>query len=190
MNGLRERKKAETRQAISDVATRLFEARGFEAVTVAEIAAAANVSAKTVFNYFPAKEDLFFDAEDAVRDALVAAVPEVRALLLGGPVLGALDCRWEDFHGDLYERMRVWTATEQASPALRTRRLVITNSWVAPLSAAIHPAWASMLVGLINLRNDTFARALLAGHDAKKIQSRLRATIGPGLDTLWHSPSA
>src|SRR4051794_24040779 len=159
MNGLRERKKAATRQAISDVATRLFEARGFEAVTVAEIAAAANVSAKTVFNYFPAKEDLFFDAEDAVRDALVAAVPDVRPLLLDGPILGSLECRWEDFHGELYERMRAWTATEYASPALRARRLVITNSWVAPLAVASGLAgWAAMLVGLVNLRNETFAR--------------------------------
>jgi AcrR family transcriptional regulator len=185
-DGLRERKKAETRQAISDVATRLFEARGFDAVTVAEIAAAANVSTKTVFNYFPAKEDLFFDAEDAVRDALVAAAPDVRALMLDGPVLGALDCRWADFHGDLYERMRIWTATEHASPALRARRLVITDSWVAPLSIAVGvPAWGAMLVGLINLRNDTFARALLAGLDAKKIHFHLRTTVGPGLDLLW-----
>jgi AcrR family transcriptional regulator len=186
---LRERKKAELRQTISDVATRLFEARGFDAVTVAEIAAAANVSAKTVFNYFPAKEDLFFDAEDAVRDALVAAAPNVRPLLLDGPVLGALDCTWDDFHGELYERMRIWTATEYASPALRARRLVITNSWVPPLAiAAGTPGWAAMCVGLINLRNETFARALLAEQPARKIHTLLRATIGPSLDKLWHSP--
>ncbi|MFF4257392.1 TetR/AcrR family transcriptional regulator [Streptomyces sp. NPDC001663] len=59
--GLRERKKRQTRQYISDVATGLFVERGFDAVTVAEIADAANVSVNTVYNYFPAKEDLFFD---------------------------------------------------------------------------------------------------------------------------------
>ncbi|MDB4973547.1 MAG: transcriptional regulator, TetR family [Myxococcaceae bacterium] len=59
--GLRELKKRETRQTISDVATRLFQARGFESVSVNEIAAAAQVSKMTVFNYFPRKEDLYFD---------------------------------------------------------------------------------------------------------------------------------
>lgn len=59
--GLRERKKAETRRLISDTATMLFALRGFDNVSVAEVAAAANVSTKTVFNYFPRKEDLFLD---------------------------------------------------------------------------------------------------------------------------------
>ena len=74
MAGLRQRKKAATRQGISDAATRLFEARGFEAVTLAEIAAAADVAQKTIWNYFGSKEELFFDAEPAVLAALVAAV--------------------------------------------------------------------------------------------------------------------
>ncbi|MFJ8692711.1 TetR/AcrR family transcriptional regulator [Streptomyces roseolilacinus] len=65
--GLRERKKRRTRQHISDVATALFLERGFDAVTIAEIAEAADVSVNTVYNYFPAKEDLFLDrGEDAV----------------------------------------------------------------------------------------------------------------------------
>lgn len=63
MTGLRERKKQQTRQRISDIATGLFLERGFDAVTVAEIADAAEVSVNTVYNYFPAKEDLFFDRE-------------------------------------------------------------------------------------------------------------------------------
>ena len=68
--GLRERKKRQTRQYISDVATGLFLERGFDAVTVAEIAEAANVSVNTVYNYFPAKEDLFFDRSAGVSDRL------------------------------------------------------------------------------------------------------------------------
>ena len=59
--GLRETKKLATRQQIADVAMRLFVQRGFDRVTVAEVAAEAGVSEKTVFNYFPTKEDLFFD---------------------------------------------------------------------------------------------------------------------------------
>lgn len=68
--GLRERKKRQTRQYISDVATGLFLERGFEAVTVAEVADAANVSVNTVYNYFPAKEDLFLDRSKGVIDRL------------------------------------------------------------------------------------------------------------------------
>ncbi|MEU2063859.1 helix-turn-helix domain-containing protein [Streptomyces sp. NPDC013455] len=68
--GLRERKKRQTRQYISDVATGLFLERGFEAVTVAEIAEAANVSVNTVYNYFPAKEDLFLDRSAGMADRL------------------------------------------------------------------------------------------------------------------------
>ncbi len=63
--GLRERKKRQTRQHISDVATGLFLERGFDAVTIAEVAEAADVSVNTVYNYFPAKEDLFLDRSKA-----------------------------------------------------------------------------------------------------------------------------
>jgi AcrR family transcriptional regulator len=65
--GLRDRKKEATRQAISNVATRLFVERGFDNVSVADIADEADVARKTVFNYFPRKEDLVFDREEEVR---------------------------------------------------------------------------------------------------------------------------
>src|SRR5262245_3502862 len=76
--GLRERRKRLTRQTISDVATMLIAERGFDNVTVAEIAAAANVSKMTVFNYFPRKEDLVFDRQDEMIEFLERAVRERR----------------------------------------------------------------------------------------------------------------
>ena len=88
--GLRERKKRETRQLISDIATRLFAERGFDEVTIDEVAAAANVSKMTVFNYFARKEDLLFDrgkdAQELARAALLgrgslAPVPALRRLV-------------------------------------------------------------------------------------------------------------
>ncbi|CCP12205.1 HTH-type transcriptional regulator betI [Stenotrophomonas maltophilia SKK35] len=68
--GRREQRKAETRQAISDVATELIIRRGFEAVSMSEIAEAAGVSRKTVFNYFASKEDLVFDRDEEARALL------------------------------------------------------------------------------------------------------------------------
>jgi AcrR family transcriptional regulator len=72
--GLRERKKQETREQIARVAMKLFLERGFDAVTVAEVAEAAGVSEKTVFNYFPAKEDLVFPDGEARWAALLDGI--------------------------------------------------------------------------------------------------------------------
>ncbi|WP_298876018.1 TetR/AcrR family transcriptional regulator [uncultured Microbacterium sp.] len=72
--GRRERKKAATRKAISDAATQLFVERGFDEVSIREVADAADVSPTTVFAHFPQKEALVFDEDDAQRDMLVAAV--------------------------------------------------------------------------------------------------------------------
>lgn len=70
---LRERKKALVRQAIIEHAKRLFEARGYDHVTVAEIADAANISVKTLFTYFRSKEDLLFQDSD-LMDAILGAL--------------------------------------------------------------------------------------------------------------------
>ncbi len=76
MAQLRELKKQQTRQTISDAATVLFIERGFEQTTIADIAAAAGVSKMTVTNYFPHKEDLFFDAADLIVDGPARTVDE------------------------------------------------------------------------------------------------------------------
>ena len=72
--GLRERKKQKTREEIFEAARELFGKRGFESVTVAEVARAADVSQVTVFNYFPTKEDLFYSRLEAFEEELLASV--------------------------------------------------------------------------------------------------------------------
>jgi AcrR family transcriptional regulator len=104
-SGLRERKKQATRRLIADIATGLFLARGFDNVTVAEVAEAANVSKMTVFNYFPRKEDLFLDrladqladlteviVHRAPGESVVTAVRRYQHELLdaGHPLSGAI----------------------------------------------------------------------------------------------------
>ena len=80
--GLRERKKRQVRQRISNVATALFLVHGFDNVTVAEVAAAAEVSEQTVFNYFPTKESLFFDRSEPMIRTVADAVRQRRDIPL------------------------------------------------------------------------------------------------------------
>jgi len=74
--GLRERKKQETWRSIAETARRLFKERSFDAVTVDDIAREAHVSRKTVFNYFPTKEDLFFSGMEVFEAQLLDAIRE------------------------------------------------------------------------------------------------------------------
>ncbi|HZX39417.1 MAG TPA: TetR family transcriptional regulator [Streptomyces sp.] len=82
--GLRERKKRQTYQAISDAAIALFLKKGFDRVSVAEVAAAADISKPTLFRYFPAKEDLalhrFADHEDEAARVVAARPPGISPL--------------------------------------------------------------------------------------------------------------
>ncbi|MBS2537407.1 TetR/AcrR family transcriptional regulator [Catenulispora sp. NF23] len=85
-DGLRERKKRQTREEIANVATMMFAERGFENVTIAEVATAVGVAKMTVTNHFPLKEDLVFDRAEHIVHGLpeaIAARPE------GEPVLAA-----------------------------------------------------------------------------------------------------
>jgi AcrR family transcriptional regulator len=72
--GLRERKKALMRQLISDTATLMFLERGFDEVRVSEVAAACDVSEKTIYNYFPTKESLLLDREEESTNQLRRAL--------------------------------------------------------------------------------------------------------------------
>jgi AcrR family transcriptional regulator len=72
--GLRELKKARTRRLIAEVAARLFAERGYEHVAVSDVAAEAELSEQTVYNYFPSKEHLVIDRDQDVQDALVSLI--------------------------------------------------------------------------------------------------------------------
>jgi AcrR family transcriptional regulator len=138
--GLRERKKRETRQRISDIAMGLFMARGFDDVTVAEVARAADVSVNTVFNYFPAKEDLFADRQDLVVDLAARVLRErwpgesvVRAFRRD--FMDALDTRhWRyglNLGADIFARI------VSASPALVARLRLIHEEREQALAQAL-----------------------------------------------------
>ena len=73
-SGRRERKKARTRQTLADAALRLFLKRGFDQVTVAEIAEAADVAVSTLFAHYPTKESLLFSRDATIGAGFVEAV--------------------------------------------------------------------------------------------------------------------
>jgi AcrR family transcriptional regulator len=138
---LRERKKEQTRRQIAETARRLFGERGFEQVTVAEIARAAEVSTQTVFNYFPTKEDLVYWRLGAFEAELLAAVRErgehepalaafKRFLLAQRGLLGEAD-------PGAYEQLAALTRTIVESPALRAREQQILEGYTATLAAEL-----------------------------------------------------
>ena len=138
--GLRARKKAAMREAISNVATRLFIERGFDNVTITDIAAEADVSRLTVFNYFPRKEDLFFDREGEA-EALIAAALANRAT--GEAPLTVLHrlVRTLIEHGHPFTRVtpgvvHFWN-TVRKSPALSARGRELRNEFAEWLAKAL-----------------------------------------------------
>ena len=137
--GLRARKKAKTRLAIADVATGLFIERGFDHVTVADVAAASEVSLATIFNYFETKEDLFFDRE---ADLIAAVCQVVRERRAGEAIVPAFHRAFRDaidtvLPGLIERDVARFLATIDASPALRARARLGLEKAETQLAAAI-----------------------------------------------------
>ncbi|SER06616.1 TetR/AcrR family transcriptional regulator [Microlunatus flavus] len=139
LTGRRERKKARTRTSISDAATRLFLERGFEQVTVKEIADAADVSPTTVFAHFPTKESLVFDEDPQQQADLVAAVRERPP---GQSVLDALETHlvnelthrgYDDHELEVFVDMvnRTPALREHQRRLLRLREVALTDAIMA-----------------------------------------------------------
>jgi len=172
---LRERKKRATRQRISNVATDLFKARGFDGVSVAEVARAAEVSTMTVFNYFPRKEDLFLDRIPEAVEVLSGAVRHRAPGETPLAALRRLSLELRDQHHPLAGPNDAFPAFWQVvidSPALRARAREGLEEIENALSDALaetapdipDPALAAaLIVAAYRSVYVTTARRLLAG---------------------------
>jgi AcrR family transcriptional regulator len=137
--GLRERKKQQTRKQIFDAAHRLFKKRGFDSVTVAEIAREADVSEVTVFNYFPTKEDLFYGGMQFFEEQLIEAV---RSRARGESALAAFRRRLLEGADRLDSKERIDAIKKAAqaistSPALVSRERNIVDRYTRQLAAVL-----------------------------------------------------
>jgi AcrR family transcriptional regulator len=183
--GLRELKKEQTRQLITDTAWRLFAERGFDRVSVAEIAREARVAEATVFNYFPTKEDLFYSRLESFGTQLADAVRDRPA---GEPVLaafrralladGGLLAQAETGDQDALARLRAVNRMISASPALLAREQQAMSRNAASLAAML-AAETGASTG--DLRPQVVANALLGVQRAlfDYVRGRLQADDEP-----------
>ena len=195
--GLRERKKRAARQAIATAARRLFAERGFDAVTVAEVAVAADVSEKTVFNHFPKKEDLAFAGREEGIALLVAAITERTPGTSVLDVFRALTTTvMDDFVAPGDEDLLTVARIIRNSRTLQERLTVGWESGAAAVTAAIAETSGAAdddLVPAIVARTlwwthrSIFLMALhglLAEEDREQLVVRLRAAADRAYDQL------
>ncbi|MEO3867833.1 TetR/AcrR family transcriptional regulator [Nonomuraea sp. B12E4] len=197
--GLRERKKRETRQRIADIAMGLFMAKGFDNVTVAEVARTADVSVNTVFNYFSTKEDLFADRQDLAVDYPVQVVRgrapgESVAAVFRRDVLDALETRhWRygfNVGADLFAKI------VDDSPSLVARLREVHELRQQSLARALADEVraepddltpllvASQVLNTTRLLSHSSVRRVLAGEPWESIGPDLRAQAERAFDLL------
>jgi AcrR family transcriptional regulator len=197
VEGLRERKKRQTREAIAGAALELFQARGFDDVTVADVARAADVSEKTVFNYFPTKEDLVFHRGEARMAALVEAI---RSRPAGASVVEVFR-RWtmdviDRLESEQAESLLVVPRLVRQSAALRDRLFIGWEEEAATLSPVIAEEaaqserdlepWvvARTLAWTYRIVYRFAVGRLLAGEDQRAVAAELREQAGRVFDLL------
>ena len=174
--GLRERKKEQRRQRIAETAQRLFAERGFEGVTVAEVAREANVSEGTVFNYFPTKEDLFYSGMETFEAALIDAVRNRPA---GESVLAAFRRYVLDQSGGVAERAPAIEKAARlvdASPALQARERALVAEYTAVLAELVA---AETGAAADDIEPRVVAAALMAAQ--RELVAQTRANVAAGL---------
>ncbi len=203
--GLRERKKQQTWGLIAKTAHRLFQEHGFDAVTVADVAREADVSRKTVFNYFPTKEDLFYSGLEFFEARLLEAIRERKP---GESILAAFERFVTEPRGllaagdpdaDGGERLLAIIRLITGSSALLTREQQIYAGYAAALAALIAEEtrarpddiapWvaANAMIGLHKALVDYARRRVLAGErDRARIARGLRAQARQAVALLEH----
>ena len=187
--GLRERKKERTRQQIAEAAHGLFVERGFDAVTVAEVARAADVSQGTVFNYFATKEELFYGGMEVFEAQLVEAVRERPA---GEPVPAAfqrfvLERSSRLAKEEVAEVISLAARVIEGSPALQARERQIVAEYTQALADVIAEeqgprsrpveAWAvaNALMGVQRALVEHVRSRVLAGVQGRRLAAEVRA---------------
>ena len=203
--GLRERKKEQTRRSIAETAWRLFAERGYDRVSVAEIARAAEVAEATVFNYFPTKEDLFYSRLEAFGDQLVEAIG---ARPPGEPALAAFGRFMLDSGGWLrqaeagdtaaMDRLRTVNRLIAASPDLQAREqlaiarstraladLLADQTGAGPDDIAPKVA-ANAVMGVHRALLDEVRRRVLAGEEPARLAADIRGFTLQALALLEH----
>ena len=192
--GLRETKKQQTRQQIAAQAMRLFVTRGFDHVTVAEVAEAAGISQKTVFNYFPTKEDLFFDEVPEREAALVEAI---RGRAPGESILAALrGLQLEECPRMCSPAFATFARVIEESTALQAKELEVMARFAQVVADAIQSELgvderdARIAAGLlVSVHRQVFSRArklALAGLHGAAAVTRLRADLERAYELLEH----
>jgi AcrR family transcriptional regulator len=195
--GLRERKKQQMRHQLADVAAQLFAERGYDAVSVADVARAAGVSDQTVFNYFPTKPELVLDRADEIREFYRE---RVRDRPRGVTPADALRPR---VHGDVDRYAAADLALARGEfPAqclesgvlrrfaLETRddQAVAIADAIAETDPDLHPlvvrAHAAALVAVIQAITDRIGAAVLRGADRAASIAGMRADADAALDDL------
>lgn len=164
--GHRERKKQQTREAIARAGLDLFVERGYEATTLAEIAEAAGVSTRTIFAYFPSKEDILFCDFEALRDSLAQALAERPG---GKDALGTL----RDFivsvaadKTDLDDKVESIVATNETLHSHKRARLSQLRELLAAAIAA------DLDAGPDDFRPQIAAASLTAAFEALEVHDR------------------
>jgi AcrR family transcriptional regulator len=199
---LRERKKIRTRRQIADAAAALFAAKGYDAVTVAEIARLAEVSEQTVYNFFPSKEQLVLDEDAAFHTFLVGLVRDRPA---GTPLADAVRTGAHRFLDDL--RRRPKGAAAGTLPYLINTSAALRRAWLEALdryagaiadilledgddapSSPVAKVLAFAIVAVFHVIIDEIGQGMKRGTKDWRVLTRpLRLQIDDAVDRMAHT---